>query len=487
MFVFSLKRGRKGFIISMSSLNAKLEPLLHPRSVAVIGASQDTSKIVGKPIQFLLRHQYRGRILPINPKYKEISGLPCYRDLASVPGEIDTAIIGLPAEGVLGVLKDCIQRKVKSVVIFASGYGEVGGEGQRMEDELRKAALDSGIILCGPNCQGVVNLFEGAAVSFSNALERHPLVTGNIAFITQSGAMGGSLFSNAQQMGIGFSYWISSGNEAVLETADYMEYVIADPRTQVILSYNEGVKDLQKFTRAAQAARRARKPIVAIRVGRTAAGKKAARAHTGAVSGPDEEVEQLFQKLGIIRVADVDEFLDIGSILSQGRFPKGRGVGILSTSGGAGALISDHCEMAGLEVPELCGPTRDAICLLIPPYGSALNPVDTTAMFSQKIAAGDESYYRRFFDALLKEPGIHSIIVMITMATGEMAKKLARDIVQVYNSTDKPIVVSWIAGSLAEEGYQILREGGVPLYMTTKRSVQAISALTQYAEFLKNS
>ncbi len=164
--------------------------------------------------------------------------------------------------------------------------------------------------------------------------------------MTQSGAMGGSLFSNAMQLGIGFSYWISSGNEASLESADYMQYLVEDPNTRVILNYSEGYRDEAKYIRAAEAARQAGKPIVALRVGRTAVGRKAAQAHTGAVSGPDSEVEALFQRLGILRVDDGDELLEIGNVLAQGRFPKGKNVGILSTSGGAGGLIADQCETA---------------------------------------------------------------------------------------------------------------------------------------------
>lgn len=467
-----------------ASTNSQLASLLHPKTVAVLGASQDTTKLVGKPIFFLQQHKFAGKIYPINPKYKEISGLPCYPSLSQVPGEIDAVIIGLPAESVLGALKECAERKVNSVIVFASGFAEIGENGVKMEEELRELAQRAGMILCGPNCQGVVNLHEGATLSFTPALERKQLLPGKIAFVTQSGAMGGSLFSNAMQLGIGFSYWISSGNEAALESADYMHYLVQDPKTSVILNYSEGFRDQDKYIRAAEAARQAGKPIVALRVGRTPVGRKAAKAHTGAVSGPDHEVEALFQRLGILRVDDGDELLEIGNVLAQGRFPKGKNVGILSTSGGAGGLIADQCEGAKLEVPELQGETREEYVGLLPYFGSVLNPVDTTAMFSQFLVK-DPEYFKRLLRPMVKEKTVHSIILMITMATGERAKKMARDIVEVYQATDKPLVVSWIAGNLAEEGYQILREAGIPLFMNTKKSVQALRALIQYTELLK--
>ena len=467
-----------------ASTNSQLASLLHPKTVAVLGASQDTAKLVGKPIFYLQKHKYGGKIYPVNPKYKEVSGLPCYPSLAQVPGEIDAVVIGLPAESVLEAVKECAQRKVKSVIVFASGFAEIGGKGVKMEEQLRDVAQRAGMILCGPNCQGVVNLHEGATLSFTPALERGKLQPGKIAFVTQSGAMGGSLFSNAMQMGIGFSYWISSGNEASLESADYMHYLVQDPQTSVILNYSEGFRDQDKFIRAAEAARQAGKPIVALRVGRTTVGRKAAQAHTGAVSGPEKEVEALFHRLGIIRVEDGDELLEIGNVLAQGRFPKGKNVGILSTSGGAGGLIADQCEMAELEVPEFRGETREEYGRLLPYFGSALNPVDTTAMFSQFLVK-DPDYFKKLLRPMLKEKSVHSIILMITMSTGERAKGMARDIAELYRQTDKPMVVSWIAGNLAEEGYQILREAGVPLFMNTKKSAQAIRVLTQYTELRK--
>jgi acetyltransferase len=354
-----------------------------------------------------------------------------------------------------------------------------------MEAELRDLARRSGLILCGPNCQGVVNLHEGATLSFTPALERKQLQAGKIAFVTQSGAMGGSLFSNAMQLGIGFSYWISSGNEAALESADYIRYLVDDPKTSVILNYSEGFRDEAKFIQAAEAARRAGKPLVALRVGRSPMGKRAAHAHTGAVCGPDPEVEALFKRLGILRVQDGDELLEIGNVLAQGRYPKGRSVGILSTSGGAGGLMADQCEMGELEVPELQGATREEYLKLLPYFGSALNPVDTTAMFSQFLAK-DPEYFKKLLRPMVREKSIHSIILMITMSTGERAKKMARDIVEVYQETDKPMVISWIAGNLAEEGYQIIREAGIPLFMNTKKSVQALRTLIQYAEMREN-
>jgi len=466
------------------SAHFDLNPLLNPQSVAIIGASQDTNKLVGRPLLYLLQHKYKGKIYPVNPKYKEISGLPCYSSLANIPREIDAVIIGLPAEGVLEAVRECAARRVKSVIIFASGFAEIGEKGAELQEELKKLALEAKMALCGPNCQGIVNLHQGATLSFTPALERKQLRAGKIAFVTQSGAMGGSLFSNAMQQGIGFSYWISSGNEAVLESADYINYLVQDEQTKVILSYSEGFRDEKKFMAAAQAAREAGKPLIVLRVGRTPMGKRAARAHTGAEGISDGKTEELFDRLGIIRVEDGDELLEMGNVLAQGRRPKGKKVGILSTSGGAGALIADQCELVGLEVPEIMGLTKEEYLRLLPYFGSALNPIDVTAMFSQAMSK-DPDYFKKLLYPLIRDEIIDNIIIMITMATGERAVKMAKDIVEVYQQTDKPIVVSWIAGNLAEDAYQVLREAGIPLFMNTKKSVQAIHTLVSYMEMIK--
>ncbi len=190
-----------------------LEPLFHPRSVAIIGASADLTRISGRPIRFLLNHKYGGEILPVNPKYQEIAGLKCYPEIGAIPGEVDVALIGLPAEAVPGILSQCIAKGVKSAVIFSSGFAEIGGPGAELQKAVSRIAREAAFPVCGPNCIGIVNLPERIPLSFTNVLEIEPVISGHIAFISQSGALGGALFSAAQEMGVGFSHWVSSGNE----------------------------------------------------------------------------------------------------------------------------------------------------------------------------------------------------------------------------------------------------------------------------------
>jgi len=470
---------------SSSSFPYNLEPLFHPKSVAVVGASADITRISGRPIKFLLNHKYGGKIFPVNPKYQEIAGLKCFPSLQAIPEEVDVALIGLAAEAVPDALSQCLEKGVKSAVIFSSGFAEMGGAGVQIQEKIGEMARQTAFPVCGPNCIGIVNLPERIPLAFSNVLEIEPVISGSIGFISQSGALGGSLFSAAQEMGVGFSYWVSSGNEAVLESTDYIYYMLQDPRTRVILGYIEGFRNLDKLRYAAREALKKKKPLVILKVGQSEVGRKAAASHTGAMTGPDALYDALFSQIGILRVHDVDEMFDVGTLLTLGRFPRGNGVGILSSSGGAGVLIADKCIQQGLNVPELAGETRQTMMNLLPPFGSALNPVDMTAQSSQRLFSGEPELLKNYMRAMLRDRSLHSLIIMLTMYVGKRAEKAAQDIVDIFRETEKPMMVCWIAGSLAREGYRILEKAGVPLFKTPGRCVRAVGALVKYSHFLE--
>jgi len=461
-----------------------LEPLFHPKSVAIIGASADLTRISGRPIKFLLSHKYSGKIFPVNPKYQEIAGLKCYPNIQAIPEEVDVALIGLPAEIVPDTISQCLKKGMKSAIIFSSGFAEIGGVGAEMQGKLGEMARKSAFPICGPNCIGIVNLPERIPLAFTNVLEIEPVIPGNIGFISQSGALGGSLFSAAQEMGVGFSYWVSSGNEEVLESTDYIHYVIQDPLTKLILGYIEGFRNLDKLHYVAREALKRRKPLVILKVGKSEVGKKAAAFHTGAQTGADSLYDSLFNQFGILRVHDVDEMFDVSNLLMLGRLPRGNGVGILTSSGGAGVLIADHCQEHGLSVPELKGEAKKAMVNLLPPFGSALNPVDMTAQTSQRIFSDEPELLKKYLRTMLKEEALHSMIILLTMLVGKRAEKIAQDIVDIFRETDKPIAICWIAGSLAQDGYRILKKAGVPLFKNPGRCVRAIKALVKYSHFL---
>jgi len=463
-----------------------LEPLFHPRSVAIIGASTDLTGIGGRPIKFLISHKYRGKIFPVNPKYQEIAGFKCYPSIKTIPEEVDVALIALSAKFVSDIVFQCLEKGVKSAIIFSSGFGEIGGEGAEIQKRLGDLARKSNFPICGPNCIGVVNLRDGITLAFTNALYIEHMISGNVGFISQSGALGGSLFAIAQEMGLGFSYWVSSGNEEVLESTDYMYYMVQDPLTKVILGYMEGFRDINKLYHVAREALKRRKPIVILKVGQSEVGKNAAASHTGAMTGPDYLYDGLFKQAGILRVRDLDEMFDVGALLALGRLPGGNAVGILSSSGGAGVLLADKCLEHGLSIPQLVGKTKETLLNLLPPFGSALNPVDITGQSEERRFSGEPELLKNYIHVMLRDQSLHTMIIMLTMYIGKRAEMAAQDIVDVFRETDKPMVVCWIAGSLGEDGYKILRKAGVPLFQTPGRCIRAISALVKYSQSLQN-
>src|SRR3990170_9107411 len=266
----------------MDNIAGAIECLVRPRSIAIVGASDDFTKIGGRPIKYLLKHGYRGKIIPINPKYTEIAGFPCYPRVADVPGDVDQAMLIVANRLVFDVLEECAAKGVKAATIFSAGFAEAGEEGKMAQMRLRDFARERGVRLCGPNCIGVVNVNDGIFASFSLVGEKASLLPGKIGLISQSGSLAGSLVAGAQDRGIGFSYFVSSGNEADLEASDFVRYMIKDPAISVVAALIEGFRDGAKFKEVAEEALAAKKPLVVLKLGRYAKGRAAAASHTAA-------------------------------------------------------------------------------------------------------------------------------------------------------------------------------------------------------------
>lgn len=457
--------------------NTDLKRFFNPRSIAIIGASKDIRTINGKPLHYLQKHGFQGRIFPVNPKYPEIAGLACYPDIKSIEAEIDLALIVVNFKLVPTMLAQCAEKKVPFVTIFSSGFAEAGEEGRRVQKQVAELAARSGIRICGPNCQGGVDLFHPTAAAFSAALDPEPFQCGPVGFVTQSGALGYSIFNMAQESGIGFSYVISTGNEMDLDAADFMDFMLDDENTRMVFAYLEGIRDGDKFVRLADKALAAGKPLAVLKVGRSETGSRAAASHTAALTGSDEVVDAFFRQKGIIRVDDIEGFIDLAKALKGSeRIPEGRGLGIVSISGGGGVLCADTAEECGLEVVQLQAETSAEIARNIPPFGSPVNPVDVTA---QAINTADG--FANVIQAMLADPGVDGLVVVITMIVGEPGLRMARDLVRLSREAAKPIVVAWTAGpGLMQEQFAVLNEGGVPLYQSPVRAVKALGQLMNY-------
>ena len=464
----------------MTQAKRDLERFFNPRSIAILGASSNLKSISGKPLRFLLDHGYKGKIFPINPKYDEIGGFRCYKSVMEVPEEIDAALLAVNYRLVLPMLQQCVEKGIKFATVFASGFAESGAEGKELQRQIGELAQKHGIGLCGPNCQGMVNLRDGITGGFSASLEIKPLIAGPIGYVTQSGALGFSIFNMAQESGVGFNFIASTGNEVDLHTLDFMEYILDEPSTTMVIAYIEGIKSGQQFERLADRAIELGKPICVLKVGRSAIGQKAAASHTGSLTGSDAVFEAFFKQKGIIRADDIEDLIDVASLMQRiPGVPKGKGLGIITTSGGAGILAADTAADLGLDIPEMPPATKAAIMEVVPPYGSALNPVDVTA---QVINVADD--FIKVMQAMVVLDEIDALVIVVTMISGAQGAQMARDIVKMSKLTSKPLVVAWTAGErLMGDNLSILREGGVQLFQSPVRAVKAMGRLMQFGAF----
>lgn len=323
--------------------------LMNPRSVAVIGASGDAQKTSGRPIAFLRKHGFEGRLYPVNPRYTEIDGLACYPSIAALPEVPDAAIILLGPERANQAVTELAAMGTPAAIVLAGGYGEAGAEGVARQQALQNARGNMRIL--GPNTIGLINLTQGITLSASGALDQEALRAGNIAVISQSGGILGSLLSRGAAAGIGFSKLVATSNEVDLDVADFVDYLVDDDATEVIALYLEGLRDTEKFSRAALKAQSAGKPIVVFKVGRSEAGARSAASHTGALAGADALYDVYFKQLGIVRAQTFADLLDLPFALATRRTMAGNRVAILTSTGGAGTLIADALGANGFDTP----------------------------------------------------------------------------------------------------------------------------------------
>jgi acetate---CoA ligase (ADP-forming) len=458
---------------------AELKYFFNPRSIALVGVSKDIRKPSGRSLNALLKWGYEGEIYPINPRYQEINGIICYPSLRDITSAVDMAIISIPAESVLESLTECIAKKVKAVVIFTSGFAEIGPEGKKLQQRVTTLARENNLRILGPNCVGLVNLSNSVMASFANIVDLQPVYPMTLGFVTQSGAFGTLIFAQAVAAGVGFSSFVSVGNEADTEFADFLSYLLTTPETKVIGGYLEGAKNGGKLRRAAQEALELAKPLLIMKVGRTGAGARAASSHTGSLAGDDLIYDAFFRQLGIIRIESLNDLTSFVIIHRSGRFPAGNNIGILSISGGAGVLMADKSESIGLNVPEFTGATLHLLETYLPSFGSAKNPVDLTSA-----AVAEPEMLGKCLRAIVADENIHMIVV----ATGfmpHMAPILAKDIIEIYRSTSKPIVLIaniFSSSEVIAKAIKAIEDAGIPVLKDHLHTIQALKNLAWYSQ-----
>jgi acetyltransferase len=454
--------------------------LLNPESVAIIGVSENPSRIGGRLFKYLTRHGYKGRLALVNPKYQELNGVVCYPAVSDIPFAIDCALIAVPEKFVLSVLGECADMGVGSAVIFSSGFAEMGDSGKQAQNRIKELARTKNIRVCGPNCIGLVNFNSHIALSFSQLLEIETLLPGTIGFISQSGALGGSLANRAMDSKIGLSYFISSGNEADLEVSDYIKHlVLHDPDTRVIAAVIEGFKDGAKFIEAAELAAAHQKPLIVLKIGETEVGQKAAASHTGSMTGSDAVIDAVFRQTGVTRVHNYDDLFQTASLFSKGRIPRGGRVGILTSSGGGGIIMADYYTKLGLTVPEPSSNTQDRASKEIAAFGKVANPFDLTGQIFS-----DPEMFKRCMKLFMEDENFDIVQVNVSMVAGESSKLRASMLLDSIGENSKPVVSWWAAGTLSDPGIRMINGSEVALFKSPERCAIAVKALVDYYQFL---
>ncbi|HEY0424154.1 MAG TPA: acetate--CoA ligase family protein [Rhodopila sp.] len=473
----------------MTSVNAtthKLHSFFWPESIAVLGASPDLHRIRGRLLHQLRENGFPGRILPINPSYQEIEGLACYPSIgAAGGGGIDLALIAIPAAGVAAAVEECARAGVKNTLIISSGFAEEGGAAGDMQAELLAVTQRTGIRACGPNCEGYYNALGRVATTFSPTVETREddgrvLVSDKrIGVIAQSGGIGFALFNRGKAAGLGFSYVISTGNEADLGMADFLDYMIEDPHTHAVMLFCEAVRNGPGFVAALEKARRLGKPVIAIKVGRSDAGTRATASHTASLSGSYAAYHAVFGRYGVIEAEDADEAVAIAGLVLTCPLPKGRRAGIITVSGGGGAWMADTLSAHGLIVPNLSAGSQSALRPLMPSYGAAGNPVDVTAQGSNTGPA-----MMTVMEHLAGSDEIDIVVLVTSLASEVRASLDAARIRAVAASCGKPMTV-WSYTLPSAFGREAAAGCGLFVDSNLRNIGVAMGKLAGYAEALQ--
>jgi acetate---CoA ligase (ADP-forming) len=459
-----------------------LDSFFSPSSIALIGASRDLDKIPGRLLSMLRKNRYPGRIYPINPNYGDIDGLKCYPSIADVGQPIDLAIVIIPARAVLTALEQCAAVGVRNAVIISSGFAEEGGDSTAMQDAIVSLAKKTGMRISGPNAEGFYSEAQHVAATFSPTVDIKPGVVDLVAtkrraaIVAQSGGIGFAIKHRAKALGIAISYCVSAGNEADLGAGEFLEYMVQDSSTDVILLFIEGIRDVDKFLAAAKRAAEIGKPVIVTKVGRSGAGERAAASHTASMAGWSAAYDAVFAKYGFIVSNDLDEAVAIAAVLTTSPLPKGDRVAVLTVSGGAGIWGADTVSMQGLQVPELPEPMQAEIRKLLPSYGAARNPIDVTA---QGVHSGG---LQKSVDLLNASDEIDAILVVLSLSSDTRMPFKRDELKPVIDAQHKPIVFySYTLPSTFARA--TLAESGVIVLSGLTHAGVALRRIADYAKF----
>jgi acyl-CoA synthetase (NDP forming) len=461
-----------------------LKPLLSPDSVAVIGASADTESLRGRLTRALVDHGYGGRVYPVTRSQSEVLGMRAYPSIAEVSEPVDLAVILVPAAHVVETLEQCGRRGVRAAVVISSGFAEESNEAARARDiELARIAERHGILVCGPNSEGIVNPLKPLVATFSPVFHDPsrsllPAVSKArpIAVSCQSGALTFSFLSRGRDKQLRFTHQVSAGNQTVLEAHDYVDWWLDEGSADIFLVYLEGIRRPERFRAVADKAAAAGKPLIVAKVGRSAAGRRAAASHTGALAQAGDIDDAIFRHHGIIRGDDLDHMVDIAAAFSFCRLPRGNRVAVITGSGGSAVWMADILSAHGLELPVLEEDIQQRVLALLPSYASAQNPVDGTAQAIHEVG------YARLVEIVRESKRIDVILLIGSLANEATAAKRAEELAAITTSTDQPILLTTYT-SASPGAMARFAEAGIPCYTSMPSCARAIRALVDYAAF----
>jgi acetyl coenzyme A synthetase (ADP forming)-like protein len=453
----------------------RLDSFFKPKTIAVVGASRNTTKIGHETLKNILISDYLCDVYPVNPREKEILGVKCYKKLTQIPVDLDLVLISVPAKIVPQIMRDCAQKKVKNAIIISSGFSEIGNH--ELEDEVKKIIEKTNMRVLGPNVMGYKNASDGLDASFVYGKARK----GNLSLISQSGALGIGMIHLANNEFVGISKIIGVGNKIDIDDDDLIDYFGQDPDTKVVGLYIEAVKEGRKFMNSVK---KCKKPVLVVKAGRSEAGARATASHTGSMAGSDKIYEAAIKQAGGIRCRDVVELFDMARALAGQPTASGNRIGIITNGGGLGILLTDACETNGLVVPKLSKNTYKKIDKVLPDIVKPNNPVDLI---------GDAGFYRyeAATRALLEDPNIDGIIVASVHGgyarprefTGAILKMIRER--KLHEEFKKPILATWVGGKDFEDLVWDLKSAGVPIYPSSWRIARSMMGLYLEGQRLK--
>ncbi|MBN1575190.1 MAG: acetate--CoA ligase family protein, partial [Chitinispirillaceae bacterium] len=447
------------------------DKLLRPSSIAVIGASTNSTKVGNNVLVNILQGGFSGEVFPVNPTTDVIEGKKCYKTLEEIPGTVDLAVIAVKRDQVLPIVHECGRKEVTAVIIITAGFGETGKEGKKLQQEIMQIVRQYRMTMMGPNCLGLINPWHKLNASFGQKLDK----PGPVALISQSGALITAIQDMAASEKIGFSVLASLGNKASLDEVTFLQNLQKDNNSKVIAAYLEDISRGQEFMRVAEQVNKT-KPIIVLKSGRTAAGAKAASSHTGSLAGSDSAYNSAFQRSGVIRADSIEHLFDIAIALAYQPLPKGDRVAVVTNAGGPGIMMTDALEMAGLTMAKPADSTKEKLHALLPAAASVHNPVDVLGDATGEL-------YGKTVELLLACDEIDSLIVILTPQKMTDAAGTARAVAAAAAMNNKPVFGCFMGARIVAEGVALLREKGIPHYPVPERAARVMREMVTYSRY----